>query len=82
MTESLEKTPRMQITATETPAPPWAGLKFTCEKCNGEFQLEAADPCELRLVLNGHLKTYSAPPCPTEGCGHINTVTVDEPESK
>jgi hypothetical protein len=76
MTEALEQTPRMQITVADTPAPPWTGLKFTCEKCQGEFQLEAADPCSLRLVLNDHLKTHNTPPCPTEGCGQINVVTT------
>jgi hypothetical protein len=80
MTQQLNSSPKIEITATTSPAPPWAGEKFACEKCKGEFQLEAADPCELRLILNDHLESYNTPPCPTKGCGHINVITIDKNE--
>jgi len=82
MTEPLAPTPKMQISVSETPAPPWAGVKFPCVKCKGEYQLEAADVCELRFVLNDHIKAYAVPPCPTEDCGHINVITIDERKKK
>jgi hypothetical protein len=79
--ETATPTPRIRITPAESPAPPWTGKKFTCEKCTAEWQLEAADQCELRIVVNDHLHAYNTPPCPTPGCGHINVIEirVDEP---
>ena len=86
--ETATPTPRVKITPAETPAPPWTGMKFTCEKCKGEFQLEAADKCELRLVVNDHLRAYNTPPCPDYDsmrgtfCEHINVIElrVEEPD--
>lgn len=68
---------RTTIVADSTPAPPWAGVKFSCKKCGAEYQLEAGDACELRLILNDHLRTYDTPPC--WNCEQVNVIHIDAP---
>lgn len=78
--ETAAPSPKIAITPATDPAPPWTGEKFTCVTCGGEFQLEAADRCTLRLIVNEGLRAYDTPPCPTEHCGTINVIElrVDE----
>jgi hypothetical protein len=80
--ETSAPTPRMRIyPAAAGPPPIWTGVKFTCAKCKGEFQLEAADQCKRRFVVNDHLRTYNTPRCPTPGCGNINIILVPSEKS-
>lgn len=75
--ETTQPTPRMRITEATGPAPPWSGVKFTCEKCKGVFELEAADKCRPKVdELRGKIfwGRFETPPCPTPGCSHINAV--------
>lgn len=74
--ETAVPSPKISIMPATDPAPPWTGVKFTCAQCTGEFQLEAADNCELRLVVNENLRAYDTPSCPTPGCGHINVIEL------
>ena len=67
MTSALRSTPRMEIVEDPTPLPPWAGVKFTCERCRGEFQLEAADKCQ---HIDGPLYSTEC------RCGAANVVVV------
>lgn len=54
----------------------WEGIKFRCEKCNGEFELEEGDAV---LIVSQERKPggkiiIHTPPCPTADCLYINTV--------
>lgn len=69
------RTPRMQITVDPTPAPPWTGVKFTCEKCQAEYHLEAADRCVPIMRGSGKVTGYLTPIC--LDCGHVNVVEID-----
>lgn len=86
--QTATPTPRIAITPAKDAAPPWAGKYFTCGKCGGEFQLEAADKCELRLIVSDHLRAYDTPPCPCswtkpkESCGHINVIELRVEEAE
>src|ERR1043165_6989383 len=71
MTEPLVKTPRIKITPTETPAPPWASKSYVCDKCGMINVLEPSDVC-VPVSPNGH--EYLTPPCPTPGCGHVSKI--------
>jgi hypothetical protein len=74
--ETATPSPRIAITPATSAAPPWSGVKFTCSQCKAEFQLEAADNCKLRLVVDDSLRSYDTPPCPAPGCGHINIIEL------
>jgi hypothetical protein len=73
MSEPLNRTPRMKITPTETPAPRWAGHVYFCEKCLAPNQLEAGDQC-MAVVKAGW--EYLTPRCPTRGCGHRSRIML------
>jgi hypothetical protein len=75
--ETTQPSPRMSIVADATPAAPWTGVKFTCEKCQAVFQLEAADECQLRAVVSDTLASYDAPAC--WSCGHVNVIEAAPP---
>ncbi len=66
-------TPRMKLTADRTPPPPWTGVKFICKKCRAEYQLEAADKCELSHS-EAAFASYDTPPC--WDCEHVNNITI------
>ncbi len=74
--ETTQPTPRMHIAVDPTPPPPWAGVKFTCKKCRAEYQLEAADKCELR-TRKPTFASYHTPPC--WDCEHVNVITIEKP---
>lgn len=67
--ETSRPTPRMSISESKTPAPPWTGVKFKCDKCGAVYQLEAADHCTPR-VHGG----YFTPAC--RNCGRICVIIV------
>lgn len=71
MPEPLVTTPRMKITPTESPAPPWAGLQFDCERCEAVFVLEAADECD---QIEGCTDAVLTPAC--RDCGHRSVVML------
>jgi hypothetical protein len=74
MSEPLNSTNRIELAPSDAPPPPWTGVKFTCEQCGAEYQLEAADSCELRLILNDRPKIYTTPPC--RDCGRVNVIEL------
>lgn len=73
MTEPLVKTRAIKIAPTETPAPPWTGRVFFCDRCRAANQLEAGDVC---MPLAGW--NYLTPACPTPGCGHRSKIQLPE----
>jgi hypothetical protein len=75
MTEPLVSTPRMRIDVDRSPAPPWSGKVFVCDRCLVPAQLEAGDVC-VPVSPNG--SQYLTPECPTHGCGHVNTIRFAE----
>jgi hypothetical protein len=76
MMEPLVPTRPMKIAPTETPAPPWTGQVFVCDKCGAENQLEAADVCVPLNPPDG--EHYLTPRCPTDGCGYISVIMLPE----
>ncbi len=66
------------------PLPPiWVGVKFTCSKCGGEFELEASDVCLIKSHERrpGGTVVIEPPICKTVdngvGCNKINTVSFN-----
>jgi hypothetical protein len=70
-TETSAPQQKIAIAVDPSPPPPWAGVKFTCEKCGAIFQLQAADKC---AVIDPAAAAYFMPAC--WDCGHVNVVTI------
>lgn len=79
--ETATPTPRILITPSTTPAPPWAGVKFTCFGCKAEYQLEAADYCTECGRPEGKV-FFITPPCRDCGKSSIITVAVVNQEAR
>jgi hypothetical protein len=77
----------MQIKVDPTQPPPWTGLRFRCvglvrynrdeKECGSIYQLEAADKCELRLIVSNTAASYNTPRC--LDCGYINVIEAAPP---
>jgi hypothetical protein len=80
MSEPLITTRPMKITPDETPAPPWSGHAFYCEKCQALNQLEAGDVC--MTMVEGRGQEYLTPACPTRGCGHRSRIQLPKEEGE
>ena len=75
-TETTTPAQRMRIARDDSPAPPWAGLKFKCgnPKCPGEWQLEAADKC-FQVAGSSIVLT------PSCSCGHRTSIDLQTEEA-
>jgi hypothetical protein len=72
-TETTAPANAVKIAVDQSPAPPWTGVKFTCNACSAEFQLEAADGCALHATLIDYF-LYEAPGC--WNCGRVNLIRI------
>jgi hypothetical protein len=73
--ETTAPTPRMRIDVDPTPAPPWTGKKFKCEKCPAEYQLEAGDQCVEQTRMEFESQKFATPAC--WDCGHVNVIKIE-----
>ncbi|HWM26565.1 MAG TPA: hypothetical protein VNP98_17240 [Chthoniobacterales bacterium] len=79
--ETATPSPKISITPATKPPPPWSGVKFTCDKCQAEYQLEAGDQCIEQLRMEFESRKFATPAC--WDCEHVNIITLcvhDEPE--
>lgn len=74
--ETAAPSPKISITEATDPAPPWTGVKFTCQnpQCRAEYQLEAADQCVEQLRMEFEAPKFAAPPC--WDCGYVSIITL------